>query len=49
MATYNTIPESANQLQKPKTSMKRVVAGVAAAAFVLGVIAAMAVTTAQGS
>ena len=44
MAAYNTIPESADQLKKPKTSMK-LVAGVAAAAFVLGVIAATAVTT----
>jgi hypothetical protein len=49
MATYNTIPESADQLQKPKTSMKQFVAGAAAAAFFLGVIAATAVTTAQGS
>ena len=50
MATYNTIPnieESADRLQEPKTSMKRV-AGVAVAVFVLGVIAATAVTTAPG-
>ena len=50
MATYNTIPnieESADRLREPKTSMK-LVAGVAAVAFVLGVIATTAVTTAPG-
>ena len=53
MAPYNTLPQTTNeaeetllQAQKPKTNLKALVGGAVAASFVLGVLAATAVSSA---
>ena len=51
MSLYNTIPQTTHdaeetllQAQKPKTNLKALVGGAAIASFVLGMVAATAVT-----
>ena len=53
MSAYNTIPQTTHdaeetllQAQKPKTNLKALVGGAVAASFVLGVLAATAVSSA---